>query len=437
MSPTIALARSRLAMRRATGDDRRVIANLIIAAAGGGSAHFGGGGGGAGSTGVRGSHGGVGGVAGILLLLLVPSLCAALVIGVVWYERKRRRQRVAQVEAAAAEASEDDPAFAPARVVEEGTALFRSIQEAWTARDRARLALLVAPSLLAEWTRRLDDFDRKGWHNVVEVKRLHEVLYVGLVNRAGYADDRVVLAIRALCADYVVDGAGGTISHNGSRSPTRVLDEYWTLAKHGSRWVLESIEVGEEGKHQLKAPVVPTPWGDDERLHQDAVAELATAAGAPDGFAPAELAGDGAGALAVADLALADSRFDVDLIDATVRRIVDAWEAAIDGDDAALEALAHGDAVRALLHPGEQTRPVIRGAEVRGVTLAELRADAQPPAVTADVELRARRYVEDRDTAALLSGSRDAATTWTARWTLTLDGAADWPWRLADAGTPE
>ena len=67
------------------------------------------------------------------------------------------------------------------------------------------------------------------------------------------------------------------------------------------------------------------------------------------------------------------------------------------------------------------------------MTLGELRADAQPPAVTAEVELRARRYVEDRDTAALLSGSRDAATTWTERWTLTLDGAPDWPWRLARA----
>jgi len=434
VSPTIDLSSARLAMRRSSGDDRRVIASFILAAAGGGSAHFGGGGGGGGG-GIRGTHGGgVGGVAGILLLLLVLSLCAALVIGIVWYERKRRRQRAAEVEAAAAEASEDDAAFAPARVIEEGTALFHAIQEAWTARDRARLALLVAPSLLAEWTRRLDDFDRKGWHNVVEVKKLHEALYVGLVNRAGDADDRVVLAIRALCSDYIVDGAGATFNHNGSNSPTRVLDEYWTLSKQGNRWVLESIEVGEEGKHHLKAPVVATPWGDDERLRQDAVAELATADGAPEGFAPAELAGDGAGALAVADLALADSRFDVDLIEATVRRIVDAWEAAVDGDDAALEALAHGDAVRALLHPGERTRPVVRGAEVLGVTLGELRADAAPAAVVADVELRARRYVEDRDTAALLSGSRDAATTWSERWTLTLDGAPDWPWRLARIG---
>jgi predicted lipid-binding transport protein (Tim44 family) len=408
-----------------------VLALLIIAAAGGGSAHFGGGGGGGGS-GARGTHGGgVGGVAGILLLLLTLTACVALVVGIVWFEHRRRRKRVAHVEAAAAEAGEDDAAFAPAHVVEQGTALFHAVQEAWTRRDRARLAELVAPSLLTEWIRRLDDFERKGWHNVVDVKKLNEVSYMGLVNRAGHDEDRVVLGIRAWCEDYVVDGAGATFNHSGSNGRGRMLDEYWTLSKRDGRWILESIEGGEEGKHHLKAPVVATPWGDDERLRQDAVAELATADAAPDGFAPAELAGDGAGALAVADLALADGRFDAGLIDATVRRIVDAWEAAVDGDDAALEALAHPGAVRALLHPGEPTRSVIRGAEVLALRIGQLDAAAAPPAVTVDVELRARRYVEDRDTAALLSGNRDAPATWTEAWRLALDGPPDWPWRLS------
>jgi predicted lipid-binding transport protein (Tim44 family) len=47
---------------------------------------------------------------------------------------------------------------------------FKAIQEAWTARDRDRLATMVGPDLMKEWSLRLDDFDRKGWHNVVEVK---------------------------------------------------------------------------------------------------------------------------------------------------------------------------------------------------------------------------------------------------------------------------
>jgi predicted lipid-binding transport protein (Tim44 family) len=44
-----------------------------------------------------------------------------------------------------------------------------------------------------------------------------------------------------------------------------------------------------------------------------------------------------------------------------------------------------------------------------------------------------RRYVEDRDTAAVLSGSKDSATTFAETWTLALDGPDDAPWRLVSA----
>jgi len=40
------------------------------------------------------------------------------------------------------------------------------------------------------------------------------------------------------------------------------------------------------------------------------------------------------------------------------------------------------------------------------------------------------RYVEDRDTTTVVSGSKDSATTFTERWTLALDGPDDAPWRL-------
>jgi predicted lipid-binding transport protein (Tim44 family) len=44
-----------------------------------------------------------------------------------------------------------------------------------------------------------------------------------------------------------------------------------------------------------------------------------------------------------------------------------------------------------------------------------------------------RRYVEDRDTTTVVSGSRDAETTFTERWKLALDGTDDTPWRIVDA----
>jgi hypothetical protein len=45
-----------------------------------------------------------------------------------------------------------------------------------------------------------------------------------------------------------------------------------------------------------------------------------------------------------------------------------------------------------------------------------------------------RRYVEDRDTAAVLSGSRDASTAFTEQWILSLEGSEDSPWRIAAVG---
>ena len=44
-----------------------------------------------------------------------------------------------------------------------------------------------------------------------------------------------------------------------------------------------------------------------------------------------------------------------------------------------------------------------------------------------------RRADEDRDTAAVVSGSKDSATTFTETWTLALDGPDEAPWRLVSA----
>jgi predicted lipid-binding transport protein (Tim44 family) len=56
--------------------------------------------------------------------------------------------------------------------------------------------------------------------------------------------------------------------------------------------------------------------------------------------------------------------------------------------------------------------------------------------MTIEVELHGRRYIEDRDTAAILSGSQSRATTFTEQWTFALDGDAWQPWLLSAVGTP-
>ena len=72
----------------------------------------------------------------------------------------------------------------------------------------------------------------------------------------------------------------------------------------------------------------------------------------------------------------------------------------------------------------------MRGPRIDGVTIEHLKASTEPARMTLAVHVRGRRYVEDRDTAAVLSGSRDRETAFTERWTMALDGTDATPWRL-------
>jgi predicted lipid-binding transport protein (Tim44 family) len=416
-----------------------------LASAGGGSGGFGGGGGGGG-----GGHGG-GGIFILYFLFTHPILLAIVVIAiaglsfVAWVQsvryRHRRRERERRVELAAAEASEDDEAFAVEKVKAAAATLFTDIQAAWDARDREKLADLVGADLMREWTRRLDDFERKGWHNRVKVLSGPQVEYVGLVNRAEDRDDRAVVRLEATLADFVQDRAGRHIKRSDSATENRYLREYWTLCKRerDGQWMLLSIEQRAEGDHQLAEDLVATPWADTTRLRDEALVEGAAADKLPEGVAVAEVASvgyaDDARAAAL-DLSLADGRFAPDVIDVAVRRAVAAWAEAVDGSDRELSAVASPDALRELLHPGdpsERTRLVVRGPHVRSVRVVELDANAAPPRMTVAVEAEGRRYIEDRDTADVVSGTQSRSTQFTERWTFALDGPDKNPWRIVDA----
>jgi predicted lipid-binding transport protein (Tim44 family) len=423
---------------------------ILIAAAGGGSSGFGGGGGGGGFSGGGGgfSGGGSGGAAGSggggswVLIVIVIAVLAFLLSGAIARHRvrKRRAARTRAVELASAVAADEDAAFDADTVRAEAAKLYADVQAAWTERDLERLGALAGPDLLLEWERRLADFERKGWHNRVQLRSEPYVEYVRLVNRADDADDRVVVRIECTLRDYVATDSGKLIMRSGTDSDTVTSCEYWTLYKRNGSWRLASIEQDAEGAHHLERAIVTTPWDDTERLHADAVAERAGETAAPATVAPAELADldfDGTARAAALDLALADGRFDPDLIEASVRRVVEAWAQAVDGDDDALEAAARPAAVAELLHAGDpsrQTRVVVRGPRVDAVQIAALDASAEPATIAVELRVAGRRYVEDRDTAAVLSGSREREDAWTERWTLALDGDGEWPWRIAATG---
>jgi len=79
---------------------------------------------------------------------------------------------------------------------------------------------------------------------------------------------------------------------------------------------------------------------------------------------------------------------------------------------------------------------VVRSPRVRQIHIAALDADRDPATMTVELALHGGRYIEDRDSAALATGSRDAAQTFTERWTLALNGPDASPWQIVAAGAP-
>jgi predicted lipid-binding transport protein (Tim44 family) len=242
--------------------------------------------------------------------------------------------------------------------------------------------------------------------------------------------------ITASLLDYVVDGHGRTILRQGETDPSTTLQEWWTLHPPGERWRLLSIESEAEGRHHLLGELIAVPWGDD-RVRDDALVETAVAGALPGGVAVAEIAPaqlDADARAAALDLALADGRFAPDVLEVAVRRAVEAWVEAVDGADDALEALADREAIDALLYGGDgsrRTRVVVRGARVQQLAISALDPHVEPATMTATVTLRGRRYVEDRDTADVLGGSKGSDRDTMQRWTFALGDDPATPWRLA------
>jgi predicted lipid-binding transport protein (Tim44 family) len=445
-----------------------IVAPAAFAGAGGGSAGFSGGGGEGGGGGGGGSgfalfilfdllfhialigHG-LGALVLIALALLylfvtkvVPhmQLAYATRAGSRSGGRHRTSNRERRVELAAAEAAEDDPEFAPDNVRKTARDLFVEIQKAWDAEDRVHLRGLVAPDLLAEWERRLDDFDRRGWRNHVEPIGEPRIEYVGLHHKGDRDNDRVVVKIDARIKDYVIDRYGRHLKRSGRLGETTRITEFWTLGRRGPHWVLISIEQGAEGKHTLDDQIVATSWADEQGLRDQAMVEAAVADAVPKGTKVSEVADlqfDGDAHSAANDLSLADGRFAPDVLEIAARHAVQAWADAIDGDDASLRKIATPSATRSLLYAGdtsEHVRIVVRGPNVKRIRIVGLDAGAEPPTMTIEVDLTGRRYLEDRDTTAVLAGSRSRSTSFTERWTMALNGDQAEPWRITSVAAP-
>jgi predicted lipid-binding transport protein (Tim44 family) len=442
-----------------------------LAAAGGGAAGFSGGSGGGGFGGGGGGGAGKGFAIYLIFRVIIQiallghgkGLIVLVALALVWYlytrfwpkmrakaqstaehgrtRRRKTQKRERTVELAAAVASETNPVFDPDAVRSAAVTLFKDVQAAWDGDDRVRLRGLLTTRLAGEWERRLDEMERRGWRNHVEPLGEPEIEYVGLRNTR-YGVPTVTVRVEARLRDYVVDRNGRTIKRAGQFSQTTRLREYWTLENRDGHWVLASIEQGAEGSHQLDDTVVQADWADTGALRDEAMLEGAAEQAAPAGTNVADLINVDISTdarAAAADLSVADGRFAADVLEIAARRAVSAWAQAVDGSTAALSAIADPAAVEQLLYAGDpdhRTRLVVRGITVQTIGVVALEPSAAPPTMTIDVVINGRRYLQDRDTTAVLSGSSTRATTFTERWTLGLSEDPQQPWRIVAAATP-
>lgn len=343
-------------------------------------------------------------------------------------------EREAAVRLAAVEAAEDDPLFEAELVIDRAAELFVAIQRAWSADDVTALRRLIGPELMLEWEARLADFRRKGWRNHVDVLDGPDVRYVGVTNRAEDVEDRVVVQLSARLQDVVVDRYEDVIPSD--EGEVARISEFWTLGKRAGEWVVVSIEQEREGAHQLSAPLIAAPEGDDARLRADSVMEVGTADSVPAGQV-GELMSPGFSGTARAaalDLSLVDGRFAPEVLATAVGEVVDAWAQAIDGPDEPLAARTTPRALQALLYPTatRRDRLVIRGAEVQAVNIVAV-TPGPPPEVRVQLDVAGVQYVEDRDTTEVLAGSKRRRTSTRQVWALLLSDDPRRPWKVSDA----
>jgi predicted lipid-binding transport protein (Tim44 family) len=395
-------------------------------------------------------------------------------------QRRETRRRERRVALAAAEAADEDGAFDPERVRTAAEQLFVDVQSAWDRADVAALRTLIAPRLMTEWERRLDELSRRGLRNHVELTGRPKVQFVGIGAGAratgpGEGPDRVVVRIEARVRDWVVDRAGRAYNERGAATKTVRMREYWTLVRAPAapgggdpagtqasldaefdlslhtdgptparEWVLASIEQGAEGAYQLEAKLVQTGWADADALRDQALVEQAQADAAPLGPGQhlSELTNTQVGIETDAraralDLSLLDGRFAPDLLEVAARRAVSAWAQAIDGETRPLLGLADAAAAEEMLHPaGPQSRLVVRGPRIERITVVSLDAKSTPPSMAVDVKITGRRYLQERATAAIVAGSDIHAVTFTERWTFSLGDDPDNPWQISAVSSP-
>jgi len=254
-----------------------------------------------------------------------------------------------------------------------------------------------------------------------------DVLHV--VNRGTEEEDRVVVRMHV----WVRCGFPLGLFFHTRHVP---LDERWTLGRIDRQWAVLSMSGDPLSGPVLSAPLVPNPSFDTARLNEQSLAELADAQKVGKGVDLSALVSpDEPPALALPDLSVVDGRFAPALIGAELGHLLEAWEEAVTGSEAPLEALTSANARTALLHPDGSTRLILRDAVLRSWKPTRLDLSRRPPSIEVALEVDAIRYVVTSG-GSYRGGEDTGVKRMDLTWTLELTEEAQSPWRLADCNNP-
>ena len=369
--------------------------------------------------------------AGVLLTsggaVSVGVLLRALKAGLGHYEAEQRaRGRARRAQAAMTEASLEQDWFASEEISGTVDEILAVADEVWRDGHVGSATQRKDRSYIERWAHSMAADIGAG----VRLAGEPTVDILGVINRPGESEDRIVLRVRLRLSADRAQGWGHAHA-----------DLRWTLGRRNHAWTLLSIDTDPLAEPLMKGPLIPAQWADDERLLEESLAELAED-DADHTVNPSELvSADLSAAQQLIELASVDGRFDPELLDARIRHIVGAWEEASTGSSAPLAAAASHQTVGLLLYPplGDRpasTRLVLRDAVIERWTATELAISSVLYQITIALLVSATGYLVNWPDGTYRSGNIETRHEINLVWTLGLTNSRTDRWRLISTTNP-
>jgi hypothetical protein len=325
----------------------------------------------------------------------------------------------------ATDASLDAEAFDPIQIFDAVDGLLHVVTEIWAGGPGSPHG---RASLIERWARSVAA-DLGGEPRLIRSR----VQLLSVINRRGELEDRIALRVRLRVA--LPKGVPRSLGDPRSLS----LDVRWTLARVGRGWRLLTIDHAARTDQALANSLIPGAWADEDRLREEALGELADADAVLGPVHLRELVRAYTSvAQQLSEITQVDRRFDSDLLDARLKRIVETWEGACTGSPDLLSDVAAEGAIQMLLHGPERPDPlrlILHDATIDDWKPVALELSAAPQ-IRIVVTVSAVRYVLWDRTGAWATGDSQTRHEMTMDWTLTLHRGADARWQLTSTSSP-